>query len=43
VFDLVWSMTAAIIATVITLLVLTGLWVVLPVVGGEHDKDHVEV
>lgn len=43
VFDLVWSVTAAIIATVITLLVLAGLWVVLPVVGGEHDKEHVEV
>ena len=37
VFDLVWSMTAAVIATVITLLVLAGLWLVLPIVGGEQD------
>jgi len=37
VFDLVWSGTAAVIATVITLLVLAGLWLVLPIVGGEHD------
>jgi hypothetical protein len=37
VFDLVWSMTAAVVATVITLLVLAGLWLVLPIVGGEQD------
>jgi hypothetical protein len=43
VFDLVWSMTAAIVATVVTLLVLAGLWLVLPIVGGEHDTERVEV
>jgi|tagenome__1003787_1003787.scaffolds.fasta_scaffold20989403_1 hypothetical protein len=37
VFDLVWSMGAAIVATLVTLLVLAGLWLVLPIVGGEHD------
>jgi hypothetical protein len=42
VFDLVWSMGAAIVATVITLLVLAGLWLVLPIVGGEQD-DRVDL
>ena len=38
VFDLVWSMTAAVVATVITLLVLAGLWLALPLIGGEQDS-----
>lgn len=40
VFDVVLGRTASVTATSITVAVLTALWLVLPVVGGEVDSDN---
>ncbi len=39
VFDVVLGRTASVVATSVTVVVLTALWLVLPVVGGEVDSE----
>ena len=38
VFDIVVNRTAAVVSSTLTILVLTSLWVVIPLVGGERDE-----